>query len=142
MNVFCANMMDLNRRADAIGYAYPTRISSWKTVGPAFYSRNRALRVSLISGKHTHTTQRRAARLGKNENTGYLGKFELQINNEYILSISPTLHGPYLALFLFIIFLKLEFKCKILYFFCHCFDCFLPPKADPGLEFCTDWPTR
>ncbi|XP_070635709.1 UPF0764 protein C16orf89 homolog isoform X2 [Bos indicus] len=25
MNVFCANMMDLNRRADAIGYAYPTR---------------------------------------------------------------------------------------------------------------------
>ncbi|KAF4015564.1 hypothetical protein G4228_007170 [Cervus hanglu yarkandensis] len=25
MNIFCANMMDLNRRADAIGYAYPTR---------------------------------------------------------------------------------------------------------------------
>ncbi|XP_032957632.1 UPF0764 protein C16orf89 homolog isoform X3 [Rhinolophus ferrumequinum] len=25
MNLFCANMMDLNRRAEAIGYAYPTR---------------------------------------------------------------------------------------------------------------------
>nr|KAF6439895.1 hypothetical protein HJG63_001714 [Rousettus aegyptiacus] len=25
MNIFCANMMDLNWRAEAIGYAYPTR---------------------------------------------------------------------------------------------------------------------
>uniref|UniRef100_A0A2K5LQM5 Chromosome 16 open reading frame 89 n=1 Tax=Cercocebus atys TaxID=9531 RepID=A0A2K5LQM5_CERAT len=25
INLFCANMMDLNRRAEAIGYAYPTR---------------------------------------------------------------------------------------------------------------------
>ncbi|XP_029804462.1 UPF0764 protein C16orf89 homolog isoform X1 [Suricata suricatta] len=25
MNLFCANMIDLNRRAEAIGYAYPTR---------------------------------------------------------------------------------------------------------------------
>ncbi|XP_047636520.1 UPF0764 protein C16orf89 homolog isoform X2 [Phacochoerus africanus] len=25
MNLFCANMMDLNRRAEAIGYTYPTR---------------------------------------------------------------------------------------------------------------------
>lgn len=25
MNVFCANMMELNRRAEAIGYAYPTQ---------------------------------------------------------------------------------------------------------------------
>ncbi|XP_032184251.1 UPF0764 protein C16orf89 homolog isoform X2 [Mustela erminea] len=25
MNLFCANMMELNRRAEAIGYAYPTR---------------------------------------------------------------------------------------------------------------------
>ncbi|XP_057606274.1 UPF0764 protein C16orf89 homolog [Hippopotamus amphibius kiboko] len=25
MNLFCANMMDLNQRAEAIGYAYPTR---------------------------------------------------------------------------------------------------------------------
>lgn len=34
MNVFCANMMDLNRRADAIGYAYPTRDIFMENSGP------------------------------------------------------------------------------------------------------------
>lgn len=84
--------------ADAIGYAYPTRDIFMENSGPrTFYSRNRAAGC-LISGKHTQHSSAGLPGLA-NENTGYPGKFELQINNEYILSISPTLHGPYLALF-------------------------------------------
>ncbi|PNI44204.1 C16orf89 isoform 3 [Pan troglodytes] len=40
INLFCANMMDLNRRAEAIGYAYPTRdifMENNVTGHPVFY---------------------------------------------------------------------------------------------------------
>ncbi|XP_042827580.1 UPF0764 protein C16orf89 homolog isoform X2 [Panthera tigris] len=56
MNLFCANMMDLNQRAEAIGYAYPTRdifmenSEPWRcTLG------TKQLGVPDSQGAHTHT---------------------------------------------------------------------------------------
>nr|XP_054098536.1 UPF0764 protein C16orf89 homolog isoform X4 [Callithrix jacchus] len=37
ISLFCANMMDLNRRAEAIGYAYPTRDIFMENRHPVFY---------------------------------------------------------------------------------------------------------
>lgn len=44
MNLFCANMMDVNRRAEAIGYTYPTRDVFMENSRdhPTFCSKNKA----------------------------------------------------------------------------------------------------
>ena len=67
MNLFCANMMDLNRRAEAIGYAYPTRDLFMENSGPphsALGTKQRGVPDSGHTHKHKHT-HTRAARFSK-----------------------------------------------------------------------------
>lgn len=56
MNLFCANMMDLNQRAEAIGYAYPTRDIFMENSEPWHYSVGTKQRGVPNAGcVHTHT---------------------------------------------------------------------------------------
>lgn len=71
MNLFCANMMDLNQRAEAIGYAYSTQDIFMENSGPrrvALGTKQQGVPNSghthMCMRAHTHT-ESRAARFSK-----------------------------------------------------------------------------
>lgn len=52
MDLFCANMMDLNQRAEAIGYAYPVRDVFMENSG---HSSLGTAQQGVPDNGHTHT---------------------------------------------------------------------------------------
>lgn len=64
LNVLCANMMDVNRRIEAIGYAFPAQDLFLENSEPASWPLDKA--AGLPRGGHTHA-HREAARLSKQE---------------------------------------------------------------------------